>query len=67
VVRGNDTVVATGPQIVLAHGIVQVRVTITAAHQRRRRALAPARQPHSWAARAPPPVKLRSEVLTSER
>jgi len=67
VARSNDTAVATGPQIVLAHGIVQVRATITGGRVVDVVALSlPHDNPHSWAGSSAAAVKLRTEVLSKQ-
>jgi len=67
VVHSNDTVVSTGPQVALAHGIVQVRVTITGGRIIDVAALSlPHDNPHSWAGSSGAAVKLRSEVLAKQ-
>ena len=66
-VKSGDTVTATGPRIALAHGIVQVRVTLTAGRITDVTALSlPHDNPDSWAASNAAAVKLRSEVLTKQ-
>jgi uncharacterized protein with FMN-binding domain len=67
VVRGKSATVATGPQIVLAHGIVQVRVTIAAGRITDVVALSvPHDNPHSFGGSSAAVVKLRTEVLTKQ-
>lgn len=65
---GNGTTVVTGPQVVLAHGIVQVRATI-AADGRIIDVTAlslPHDNPHSYGGSTAAAVKLRTEVLTKQ-
>jgi uncharacterized protein with FMN-binding domain len=67
VVRSQDTVVATGPQVVLAHGIVQVRATVTAGRIIDVDALSlPHDNPHSWGGSSGAAAKLRTEVLSKQ-
>jgi uncharacterized protein with FMN-binding domain len=67
VVKKDETVVATGPQVVLAHGIVQVRVTITAGRIIDVDTLSlPHDNPHSWGGSSAAAVKLRTEVLSKQ-
>ena len=67
VVRSSGKIVATGPQVVLAHGIVQVRVTIVAGQITDVAALSvPHDNPHSFGGSSAAVVKLRSEVLTKQ-
>lgn len=63
----NNTVVATGPQVVLAHGIVQVQATLVAGRLVDVTALSlPHDNPHSWDGANAAAVKLRSEVLSKQ-
>ena len=67
VVRSGDRMVVTGPQIVLAHGIVQVRATLTDGKITDVTALSlPHDNPHSWDGGTAAAVKLRSEALTRQ-
>ncbi|MBS2963798.1 FMN-binding protein [Actinocrinis puniceicyclus] len=67
VVRGNDTMTVTGPQVVLAHGIVQVRVTITGGRIVDVDAVSlPHDNPHSWAGGNYAATRLRGEVLAKQ-
>lgn len=67
VVRSGDKVTSTGPKIVLTHGIVQVRVTITDGKITDVAALSlPHDNPHSWDDSSAAAVKLRSEVLAKQ-
>ena len=67
VTMANDTVVATGPQIALAHGIVQVRATLVGGRLVDVTALSlPHDNPHSWDGSNAAAVKLRSEVLSKQ-
>ncbi len=67
VVRVNGTVSVTGPQVVLAHGIVQVRATIVAGRIVDVDAVSlPHDNPHSWAGGNHAAAKLRSEVLAKQ-
>ncbi|MBS2964132.1 FMN-binding protein [Actinocrinis puniceicyclus] len=59
--------VATGPQIVLAHGIVQVKVTVTDGRIIDVTALQlPHDNPHSWDDSTEAAAKLRTEVLAAQ-
>lgn len=67
VARGANVVTVTGPQVALAHGIVQVRVTLVGARIADVVALSlPHDNPHSWAGSGGAAVKLRSEVLAKQ-
>jgi uncharacterized protein with FMN-binding domain len=67
VVRTADKIVSTGPQVVLAHGVVQVRVTVTAGRITDVVALSvPHDNPHSFGGSSAAVKKLRSEVLTMQ-
>ena len=67
VVRTGDRVIVTGPQIVLAHGIVQVRATLTDGKLTDVTALSlPHDNPHSWDGGTAAAIKLRSEALTRQ-
>lgn len=67
VVRRNDTVTVTGPQVVLAHGIVQVQAVIAGGRIVDVKALSlPHDNPHSWAGGTYAAPKLRSEVLAKQ-
>ena len=67
VVRGNDTMTVTGPQVVLAHGIVQVQAKIAAGRIVDVDAISlPHDNPHSWAGGTYAAAKLRSEVLAKQ-
>jgi uncharacterized protein with FMN-binding domain len=67
VVRSANKVVVTGPQVVLAHGIVQVRVTLTGGRITDVVALSvPHDNPHSCGGSSAAVLKLRSEVLTKQ-
>lgn len=58
---------ATGPQVVLAHGIVQVRVTVSKGRITDVTALQlPHDNPHSWSGSTAAAIKLRSEALTAQ-
>jgi len=62
-----DTVVVTGPQIVLAHGIVQVQATLVGGRLIDVAALSlPHDNPHSWDGAIAAAPKLRSEVLAKQ-
>ncbi len=64
---GNGTTVVTGPQVVLAHGIVQVRATIANGRIVDVAALLlPHDNPHSYGESTAAAVKLRTEVLTKQ-
>jgi uncharacterized protein with FMN-binding domain len=63
----NGTTVVTGPQVVLAHGIVQVRATLDNGRIVDVDALSiPHDNPHSWDGGTAAAVKLRTEVLTKQ-
>lgn len=67
VVRGGDTTTITGPQVVLAHGIVQVRAKIVDGRIVDVAAVSlPHDNPHSWAGGNYAAAKLRSEVLSKQ-
>lgn len=67
VVRGNDTMTVTGPQVVLAHGIVQVQAKIVGGRIVDVKALSlPHDNPHSWAGGTYAAPRLRSEVLAKQ-
>lgn len=67
VVRANDSITVTGPQVVLAHGIVQVRATIVGGRITDVAAVSlPHDNPHSWAGGTYAAAKLRSEVLAKQ-
>ena len=58
---------ATGPQVVLAHGIVQVQVTVTAGRIIDVSAVQlPHDNPHSWNGSTAAAVTLRSEALRAQ-
>lgn len=58
---------ATGPQVVLAHGIVQVQVTVVAGRITKVTALQlPHDNPHSWAGSNRAATILRTEVLAAQ-
>lgn len=62
-----DTVVVAGPQIVLAHGIVQVQATLVGRRLVDVTALSlPHDNPHSWDGANYAVPKLRSEVLSKQ-
>ena len=64
---GNGTKVVTGPQVALAHGIVQVQATITDGRIVDVTALSlPHDNPHSWGGSTAAAMKLRSEVLSKQ-
>jgi uncharacterized protein with FMN-binding domain len=67
VVRSGQNTTVTGPQIVLAHGIVQVRVTITDGRITDVTALQlPHDNPDSWSTSTHAAPILRSEVLAMQ-
>jgi uncharacterized protein with FMN-binding domain len=67
VVRSSDTMTVTGPQVVLAHGIVQVQAKIVSGRIVDVKALSlPHDNPHSWAGGTYAAPKLRSEVLAKQ-
>jgi uncharacterized protein with FMN-binding domain len=67
VVRSGDKVTATGPKVVLAHGIVQVQVTLINGKITDVTALSmPHDNPHSWGGAQTAGPKLRSEVLEKQ-
>ena len=67
VVRSANKIVATGPQVVLAHGVVQVQVTITGGRITNCVALSvPHDNPHSFGGSSAAVLKLRTEVLTKQ-
>jgi endonuclease YncB( thermonuclease family) len=62
-----DTVVVTGPQVVLAHGIVQVQATLVGGRLIDVAAISlPHDNPHSWDGATAAAPKLRSEVLSKQ-
>ena len=67
VVRSGDRMIVTGPQVVLAHGIVQVRATLTDGRITDVTALSlPHDNPHSWGGSTAAAVKLRSQALAKQ-
>lgn len=67
VVSQGQTRTATGPQVVLAHGTVQVRVTMTGKRIVDVTALQlPHDNPHSWSGSSKAAVILRSEALKAQ-
>jgi len=67
VVRTGDRMIVTGPQVVLAHGIVQVRATLTDGKLTDVTALSlPHDNPHSWGGSTAAAVKLRSQALAKQ-
>jgi uncharacterized protein with FMN-binding domain len=67
IVTQGQTRTATGPQVVLAHGIVQVRVTVTGGKVTDVTALQlPHDNPHSWSGSSKAAVILRSEALKAQ-
>ncbi len=67
VVTQGQTRTATGPQVALAHGIVQVRVTVVGGRIVDVTALQlPHDNPHSWSGSSAAAVILRSEALSKQ-
>jgi uncharacterized protein with FMN-binding domain len=67
IVTQGQTRTATGPQVVLAHGIVQVQVTVVGGRITDVKALQlPHDNPHSWDGAVGAAKVLRSEVLAAQ-
>ena len=67
VIRKNDTMTVTGPQVVLAHGIVQVQAVIAGGRIVDVKALSlPHDNPHSWDESTAAAATLRSEALSAQ-
>lgn len=67
IVTQGQTRTATGPQVVLAHGIVQVQVTVVGGQITNVKALQlPHDNPHSWDESVSAATTLRKEVLAAQ-